>query len=152
MKVEGPRGPQQSGKTGKAGSVSPGDASAFRGLMGTDEAFETAPATTTQQIAALDVLLAVQGVEDPLAKAARKRATLRSSDLLKGLERIRTGMLAGTLTVGHMIDIADVVASHRERIHDPELTGLLDEIDLRAQVEIAKMRRALDDTAPVAAS
>lgn len=147
MKVEGPRGPQQTGKTSKSGSASSTDASMFRGLMASEDVAESAPATTTQQIAALDVLLAVQGVEDPTEKAARKRATVRSDDLLKGLERIRAGMLAGTLTVGHMIDIADVVATHRERIRDPELTTLLDEIDLRAQVELAKMRRALDDIA-----
>ena len=53
-------------------------------------------------------------------------------------------MLTGQLTVGHMIDIADVVASHRERINDPTLTSVMDEIDLRAQVELAKMRVALD--------
>ena len=53
-------------------------------------------------------------------------------------------MLNGSLTVGHMIDIADVVASHREKITDPALTAIMDEIDLRAQVELAKMRVAMD--------
>ena len=52
-------------------------------------------------------------------------------------------MLNGTLTVGHMIDIADIVASHREKIQDPKLTDIMDEIDLRAQVELAKMRVAM---------
>jgi hypothetical protein len=32
------------------------------------------------------------------------------------------------------------VASHREKIDDPRLVAILDEIDLRAQVEIAKAR------------
>jgi hypothetical protein len=58
-------------------------------------------------------------------------------------------MLTGTLTVGNLLDIADVVASHRERIGDPQLAGLLDEIDLRAQIEIAKMKMALDATNPL---
>ncbi|HPF78465.1 MAG TPA: flagellar assembly protein FliX [Alphaproteobacteria bacterium] len=40
--------------------------------------------------------------------------------------------------------MADVVASHREKINDPKLTALLDEIDLRAQIEIAKMRKAME--------
>ena len=68
----------------------------------------------------------------------------RSNDLLDELDKIRMGMLNGTLTVGHMVDIADVVASHREKISDPTLTAIMDEIDLRAQVELAKMRVALD--------
>ena len=53
------------------------------------------------------------------------------------------GLLTGTLTVGDIINVADVVASHREKVVDPQLTSLLDEIDLRAQVEIAKVSAAL---------
>ena len=56
-------------------------------------------------------------------------------------------MLGGNLTVGHMIDVADVVASHREKIDDPTLTAIMDEIDLRAQVEIAKIRVVLNQEA-----
>jgi hypothetical protein len=46
--------------------------------------------------------------------------------------------------IGSACDVADVVASHREKILDPELTAIMDEIDLRAQVELAKMRLSLD--------
>ena len=53
-------------------------------------------------------------------------------------------MLGGSLTVGHMVDMADVVASHREKIADPALTAIMDEIDLRAQVELAKMRVSME--------
>ncbi|MGB1077588.1 MAG: flagellar assembly protein FliX [Bdellovibrionales bacterium] len=45
------------------------------------------------------------------------------------------------------MDIADIVSSHKENIQDPELTAILEEIDLRAQVEIAKMRISLDSIA-----
>jgi DNA-binding FadR family transcriptional regulator len=146
MKIEGPSGPKSTGPVKKTGSstASPSDAAEFRGMM-EGGAAEAAAVNTTQQIASLDILLAVQSVEDPGARAARGRAAKRSGELLDALDKIRNNMLAGTLTVGHMIDIADVVASHRDRIQDPQLTGVLDEIDLRAQVEIAKMRLALDD-------
>lgn len=144
MKVEGPSGPKSTGSVKKAGSVNAHDAAEFRGMM-EGGATEAALVNTTAQIASLDILLAVQSVEDPTARAAKGRAVQRSGELLETLDKIRVNMLSGTLTVGHMIDIADVVASHRDRIQDPQLTGVLDEIDLRAQVEIAKMRRALDD-------
>jgi hypothetical protein len=39
-----------------------------------------------------------------------------------------------------MVDIADVVASHRQKVQDPGMVEIMDEIDLRAQVELAKMR------------
>ena len=69
---------------------------------------------------------------------------LACSTCASALESIRIGLLTGTLTIGDVINIAVVVASHREKIMDPELTSILDEIDLRAQVEIAKMKMALD--------
>ena len=145
MKVEGPKGPDKTQGTKKSGGVSSADALMFRGLMAAEDTPETAQTAQTQNIARLDVLLAVQGTDDPATRASKGRMLARSSALIDTLDDIRTGMLTGTLTVGHLIDVADVVASHREKIHDPELTGLMDEIDLRAQVEIAKMRIALDN-------
>lgn len=144
MKIEGPNKTNKTTGASKSGGVSSADAAAFRGLMATEEAPEAAQTAATKQIASLDILLAVQSVEDPTERSARKRMAARANDILSSLDQIRTGMLTGTLTVGHMIDIADVVASHRDRIHDPALTSVLDEVDLRAQVEIAKLRVALD--------
>lgn len=142
MKIQGPgqtKGPPKTTKKDKAAAT---DAS-FGDFM----AQETqSPATSqgAQSIAQVDALLAIQGAEDPTAGEARKRAKKRSLVILDELEKVRMAMLGGNLTVGHMIDIADVVASHREKIMDPALTGIMDEIDLRAQVELAKMRVALD--------
>ncbi len=68
----------------------------------------------------------------------------RADNILEKLDSIRLKMLGGDLTVGHMIDVADVVASHRDKIDDPALTSIMDEIDLRAQVELAKLRYAMD--------
>ncbi len=141
MKIEGPGRTQKAGQTMKKDKVS-GDGSFGDFLTG--DAGEAAPASASQAIARIDVLLAAQGAEDPAQKAARQRMQRRAHHLLAELDLIRLGLLSGTLTVGHVIDIADVVASHRERIVDPELTLLLDEIDLRAQIELAKMRAALD--------
>ncbi len=71
----------------------------------------------------------------------------RGEDILKELDRLRLGILTGNMTLGQVIDIADVVAAHRERINDPKLTAILDEIDLRAQIEIAKARKAMEASA-----
>lgn len=147
MKIEGPKGPGSASGARKAGEVSSADSAAFRGLMAMGDTAEAVPARAAQNITQLDALLALQGAEDPTERAARRRMAKRSDDVLTALDRVRLGMLTGTMTVGDMIDVADVVATHRDRVHDPELTALMDEIDLRAQVEIAKMRMALDDLA-----
>jgi hypothetical protein len=142
MKVSGPgqaQGPSKTKKSGKAGASS-GDFGAYMAAGSK----ESAPTTNTQSIAMVDALLTIQGAEDPSQGASKRRMRARANTVLNELDKLRMAMLTNQLTVGHMIDIADVVASHREKITDPELTGLMDEIDLRAQVELAKMRVALD--------
>ena len=141
MKVEGPNRTQQSSPTQRKSRVSGGDGSF--GDMLSDPAGATGGAGATHSIAHIDALLAAQEAESPAERAARKRMHSRASTILDELDRMRMALLTGRLTVGHVIDIADVVAQHREKIMDPRLTAILDEIDLRAQIELAKMRMAM---------
>lgn len=141
MKIEGPSktqsasGSKKSGKVESEGSFEDFIASAPQKAQG---------AAVTGSIARVDALLSVQGAESPTERAARKRMVGRSEVVLHELDRLRHSILTGTMTLGQVIDIADVVASHRERVTDPKLTAILDEIDLRAQIEIAKARKALE--------
>lgn len=144
MKIEGPSRAQNAGATSKKDKAG-GDGSF--GALVTGGIQESAGAASSQSIAGIDTLLALQGAESPTERAARKRMRGRADSLLTELDKIRMALLTGNLTVGHVLDIADVVAMHREKIMDPQLTAILDEIDLRAQIEIAKMRVALDNKA-----
>ena len=145
MKIQGPGKTSGTSKTNKKGKTeSSGESFGDFVSKGTSE---SAGATTTKSIASVDALLSVPAAEDPTARAAKKRMRQRGGNILDALEKIRTAMLTGNLTVGNMIDVADVVASHREKITDPMLTAIMDEIDLRAQVELAKMRVAMDAAA-----
>jgi hypothetical protein len=146
MKIEGPGRSDPASKSKKSKKAS-GSSGRFGDFMA-EAASESAPAMATQSIAAVDSLLAVQAAEDPAQRSARQRMRRRADTLLKELDKIRVGLLTGSLTVGHMVDIADVVVSHREKITDPALTAIIDEIDLRAQVELAKMRVSLDRQHP----
>jgi hypothetical protein len=142
MKIEGPGAAKGASGTKKKGNVSESDGT-FGDFLASGPK-SAAPSQATHSIAMVDSLLSVQAAEDPTARAARKRVRQRADTILTELDKIRLAMLNGRLTVGHMIDIADVVASHREKITDPALTALMDEVDLRAQVELAKMRVVLD--------
>lgn len=141
MKVTGPGQTQGPSKTKKKGKSTEGDEKF--GDMVSSEASSAKESVSTKSIAKVDSLLAAQAVEDPTERAARQRARKRSMTILDELEKLRMAMLNNSLTVGHMIDIADVVASHRAKISDPSLTAIMDEIDLRANVELAKMRMSL---------
>lgn len=144
MKITGPGKTEKAGgvkKSGKAGSTG---STSFSGLLGTEEAAATAHMQGAGAVARLDVLLAAQGAEDPASRASKGRMRKRADSILRQLDKLRLGILTGNLSVGNMVDIADVVSSHREKIQDPQLASILDEIDLRAQIEVAKMRMALD--------
>ena len=142
MKVQGPGQTQATSKGKKTGKAAQADGS-FEDFIAAGVS-KASGVSATQAIINVDSLLAVQGAGDAGQGKARKQARQRASSILNELDKIRVAMLGGTLTIGHMIDIADVVASHRDRIMDPALTAIMDEIDLRAQVELAKMRVALD--------
>lgn len=141
MKIQGPSKSEGVGKTDKAKKKGKTD-NTF-GDMVAGAAQKANQAAATQSIAKVDALLSVQAVEDPTERAARQRMRARGDRLLRQLDHIRLGILTGNLTLGQVLDIADVVASHRETITDPNLTSILDEIDLRAQIEIAKMKKAM---------
>ena len=99
------------------------------------------PASSTGSTRALnpvDGLFALQEVpDDPLA--GHRRAIRRGSALLHRLDDLRLSLLSGQLTVSQIGELSRLVASERAQVDDPRLTTVLDEIDLRAQVELAKL-------------
>ena len=143
MKVDGPKRSGSASGTKKSSGPKGSGNTDFSQYM-TSGAQSSMGAEATQSIAQIDSLLAVQGAEDPTQRAAKKRARVRADNLLDKMEQIRLSMLGGNLTIGHMVDVADVIASHRDKINDPVLSAIMDEIDLRAQVELAKMRVSMD--------
>lgn len=145
MKVEGPSKSQKASKSGKsAGAGKTGKTDSTFGDMVTGAAQESAGVAATQSIAKVDALLAVQGAESATEGKTRRKMYDRGDKVIRQLDHLRLGLLTGKLNLGQVIDLADVIASHREKVNDPEMTAVLDEIDMRAQIEIAKMRKAME--------
>lgn len=140
MKIEGPgktSGPKGSSKTGaKRG---PGDAS-FGGMI--DDTAETsgaAPAAGVMPIAGIDALLSLQSAEDSTGGGRKNRQ--RAESLLDELDKLRLGILNGGIPLSTLRQLSHMVSARREAVMDPALGTLLDEIDLRVQVELAKHDR-----------
>jgi hypothetical protein len=85
---------------------------------------------------ALDALLALQQVED--STSGPSRAKQRAEDMLDKLDELKLYLLAGGIPKEKLSDLTQLVQSQRAEVDDPRLVELLDEIDLRAQVELAK--------------
>lgn len=93
-------------------------------------------------LSGLDALLAMQSVDpDAGGGRARQRAIKRGEDLLDLLEEIRHGLLLGHIPKDRLAHLAQVVRAKREAGTDPRINAILDEIELRAEVELAKLTR-----------
>jgi hypothetical protein len=87
-------------------------------------------------------VLALQEAPDATTrKRARQRAKERGGLMLDQLDEIRLGLLLGTVPVAKLEQLGQLVRAKREQIDDPRLLEILDEIELRAAVELAKLSR-----------
>ena len=117
------------GKRGGAG----GDTGFAEALEGGDSG--AAPVTGATNLGQVDALLALQEVSDD----ASGRAQQRGEALLDRLDELRLAILAGRLRPDDLERLTRLVAEQRTAVDDPRLAGILDEIELRAAVELAKL-------------
>jgi len=126
--------------------VSGGGASAFadqlRGASGGAEASSTDGAVTDSvTLQGVDALLAMQEVGDATDGRARKQAASYGEDLLDRLTALQDALLRGAIPKENLIEMAKRIRTARTKVQDPQLNAILDEIELRAEVEIAKYTR-----------
>src|SRR5690606_40985026 len=91
-------------------------------------------------------IMALQEVAD--RGEGRRRSIRHAGRLLDLLDELRVGLLTGGLPSATLADLARLAGEARDRVDSPELQQVLDEIDLRAQVELAKyeaLRRSGSD-------
>lgn len=100
------------------------------------------PVTTTSTVTAVDALLAVQEV--PNEREGKKRAVRRGNDMLDVLDEIRMGLLTGAVPRARLEQLVHMVDERKDKFVDPRLSEVLDEIELRARVELAKFDQALN--------
>ena len=93
------------------------------------------PAAAIASVASLDALLALQAVEDPLVK--KKKLVRRGASLLDALDEVRSDLLVGRFSEARLTQLMSIISEGREQ-SEPGLDGLLDDIELRVRVELAK--------------
>lgn len=133
MRIYGTNGPSAPGAkpTGRRAS------SGTFVLSEPESSQQTAPAAPSRDVGGIDALIALQGIEDPAER--RRRAVTRGRAALDVLDELKLALLGGTVDAHVMNRLKAAAAALKDSAGDPELDAVLAEIELRAEVELAKM-------------
>lgn len=93
--------------------------------------------SSLRSVGGIDALIALQGIEDPTER--RRHGVKRGRVALDALDELKIGLLGGDLAPATLQKLKSVVAHLKTETGDPGLDRVLAEIELRVEVEIAKM-------------
>ena len=102
-----------------------------------DAAKPQTPIPTLRTVGGIEALVALQGYDDPAER--RRKAVGKGKSALDVLDAIKLGLLAGALDPSNVGRLRVAAEQLRERSGDPGLDTVLSEIELRVEVELAKM-------------
>jgi hypothetical protein len=115
-------------RRGAASSFSLGEGDAPR---------STGSATALRTVGGIDALIALQGIEDPTER--KRHAIKRGRVALDALDELKVGLLGGELSSATLARLRTVAGHLKDASGDVALDAILGEIELRVEVEIAKM-------------
>ncbi len=98
---------------------------------------EAAPASPVAPMSGVSGLLGINEVDDE--ELHRRKAVKRGRFTLEALEQLRNAILMGSLPLSTLRNLERLVAEERALTHHPMLNAVLDEIEVRAAVELAKL-------------
>jgi hypothetical protein len=139
MKISGPNGASSTGATRQARPAAGGN-------FAPSASEEAAPADEARRLESLEgvitmsALLALQGVDDPLSK--RKRAVGRAGRILDLLDELKLALIDGGASPAMLDRLVGAVREERAVTEDARLDAVLDQIETRAAVELAKLGRS----------
>lgn len=125
-------------RTSKTGSASFIDALDHVG--GVEEASSVDAANPVAAMSGIGVLLGAQEVSEE--EVQRRKAFKRGKTTLDALAELRDALIVGNLPLATIRNLETIVAQERGTTNDRVLNAILDEIELRAAVEVAKLEMA----------
>lgn len=128
----------RTGSVGRSGSAGRTGSGVDFVPAGGDAPARVASATPVAGMTGLDAILALQAVGGPLE--GKKKAIRRGKSLLDTLDEIKADLLIGRVSADKLDALVATLSDIRERSL-PGLDALLDDIDLRVRVELAKFGR-----------
>lgn len=134
MRVEGPKTSAATGKARKSGSAASGFSIPSQG--GDASGSSSAVSGGVADVQSLDAILALQSVDN--VDDRERRAVRHGHDLLDQLEALRADLLAGHISPQRVGALLSLIRA-KQGADDPKLAALIEDISLRARVELAKL-------------
>lgn len=107
-----------------------------------DDAPEARAAVSTSAsagIGGIDALLVLQGEEDPAQR--RRRSARHGRSVLDALDGLKAALLSGRVSAGDLVRLRTLLRQNPGASDDAGLDEVLAHIELRAEVELAKLGR-----------
>jgi len=101
------------------------------------------PAGGVAPVEGVDALWALQEIDD--VSQNRAQARQRGNKLLEQLQELQHALLVGAIHPGSLESLAETARQKMSTVHDPRLREVLEEIELRAEVELAKWQFGRSD-------
>jgi hypothetical protein len=135
MEIKGPGRIETAAIKRKSSSSQAGGGFSVGGSADSQNAIVAGPGP----IAALDSILMLQGLDD--STNGRSKGLAHGEQLLELLDQVRDGLLAGGIPRQTLNRLAVAVTRRHDVFADPKLQDVLDQIELRAHVELAKLEQ-----------
>jgi class II flagellar assembly regulator FliX len=140
MKVTGTGGLSQASGSKSARPAGSGQGFQIAGPAAPSTVSNVSSASGVSSVMGVEALLALQDVES--ATERKRRSVRRAGRLLDELDDIKIALLGGDLNQGQLERLGRAIRDQRSATEDPKLEALLDEIETRAAVELAKLEVA----------
>ena len=136
MKVDQARRSNVSNTKRSKSTVKSGEM-AFTAVL--DGEIKTERPSPSVKVATLDAIVPVDSatIEEQHKNLAKGRAVF----ILDRLEDIRQGLLLGAVSQSGLQELARTIREARGETLDPKMSDILDDIELRAKIELAKLEQ-----------
>lgn len=102
---------------------------------------ETKEVQSTAAMTSADAIFATQAVSDEEERQIRQKLVKKGKTLIENLEEIRDGLILGEISKERLIEISRLVKQKDVSSSDEKLQEIMQEIELRVEVELAKLMR-----------
>ncbi|OYU70580.1 MAG: flagellar assembly protein FliX [Alphaproteobacteria bacterium PA2] len=140
MKVTNTSGAGAATGAGKARGAGGGQGFSLPTVGGASTAPAAASVSSLSPVMNVGALLALQDVGSPTER--KRKAVRRAARMLDALDEMKLQLLSGEPTLDSLGRLQQAIRDQREETEDPKLEEILNEIETRAAVELAKLEYA----------